>query len=110
MPFAKLIELERCPVGRGIFVEHDGHELAVFRLLDGDEVIVTDNSCPHASGNLSAGRLTGSVVTCPWHEWEFDLTTGSCVHSEHARITRYPVTVRDGFVYADVESVLPASR
>lgn len=35
-----------------------------------------DGICPHSGGPLAKGRLVGSVVTCPWHGWQFDVTTG----------------------------------
>lgn len=86
-------------MGRGTFVERDGAELAVFRFAAPERVIVIDNACPHASGNLSGGELKGEVVTCPWHFWEFDLTTGVCTHSEHVRVRTYPAEVREGWVW-----------
>ncbi len=106
MAYVKLVELRRCSVDGGAFVEHAGRELAVFRFDASPQVIVIDNSCPHASGNLSGGKVRGGVVVCPWHHWEFDLATGACVDSPQARVRRYPAEVRDGFVYADI----PASE
>jgi 3-phenylpropionate/trans-cinnamate dioxygenase ferredoxin component len=106
MAYVRLIELHKCSIGSGTFVEIEGRELAVFRtdanLPDSDGVYVIDNSCPHASGNLSGGPLVGTVVTCPWHDWDFDLRTGVCVHSDLARVERYPARVQEGFVYADL--------
>lgn len=37
----------------------------------------TDNSCPpHMGSNLSMCTLEGTVVTCPRHHSQFDLTDG----------------------------------
>ena len=103
----KLIALDRCPVGRGVFVECRGRELAVFRpATGGDEVFVTENACPHSSGNLSGGLLDGVEVTCRSHDRRFDLRSGSCVDSPKARIVRYPVQVRGGDVYIDLDRPL----
>jgi 3-phenylpropionate/trans-cinnamate dioxygenase ferredoxin subunit len=38
-----------------------------------------DNRCPHMGGNLSAGQLKGSVITCPLHGSQFDVTDGRVV-------------------------------
>lgn len=103
MGLTRLIEVDRCREGGGVFVECGGRELAVFRLDDG-AMAVTDNSCPHASGNLSGGALAGSVVTCPWHDWDFDVTTGLCTQSHAAKVSCYPVTIRDGVVFVDLGS------
>ncbi len=35
-----------------------------------------DNKCPHLGGNLSLGKLEGTVVTCPRHGSKFDLSDG----------------------------------
>ncbi len=104
MAFIRLIELDRCAVGRGTFVECDGRELAVFRFADRPEVLVIDNACPHASGNLSGGEVRGRVVICPWHDWAFDLTSGTCVDAPGARVLRYAVELRDGVVFADLDA------
>jgi nitrite reductase (NADH) small subunit len=95
----ELIPLARCRRGSGTFVAHGGFELAVFRLTEPERVIVTDNACPHASGNLSGGEVHGAIVKCPWHHWEFDLDRAECVHSQRARLRTYPAEVRNGLVY-----------
>ena len=72
----------------------------------GERVIVIDNACPHAGGNLSGGEVTGNAVTCRWHHWTFDLDTGACTDSPRtrARVRRYPTQIRDGAVWADLSS------
>ena len=35
--------------------------------------------CPHMRGNLSKGKLEGTLVTCPLHGSQFDLTDGHVV-------------------------------
>ena len=34
---------------------------------------------PHLGGALGSGKLEGKLVTCPAHQWQFDITTGECV-------------------------------
>ncbi len=104
MAFVRLIEFSRCRRDGGTFVECGGRELAVFIPSDDGEVVVTDNACPHASGNLSGGTVEAGVVTCPWHNWRFNLRTGECIDSAKARVTRYPVEVREQFVYVDLDA------
>lgn len=102
MPFVEIIELRRCRKDGGTFLEHQGRELALFRTSDATEIIVLDNTCPHAGGNLSGGVVSDGIVSCPWHDWKFDLKTGICVHSRHARVTRYAAEVRDEVVWVDL--------
>jgi nitrite reductase/ring-hydroxylating ferredoxin subunit len=99
--FTRLVAVDQCREGAGAFVEHHGRELAVFLLGDSGGVVVMDNACPHASGNLSGGEVVGNTVSCPWHHWEFDLATGVCTHSPLARVRRYPAEIRAGAVWAD---------
>jgi len=97
-----LIAVERCPLGRGVFVERDGFELAVFRLAEPPGVFVIDNTCPHAGGNLAGGEVTETIVTCPWHFWQFNLSTGIGTHSERAKVRSYPARIRDGQVWVQL--------
>lgn len=102
MPFVELITVDRCRAGAGTFVEHDGLDLAVFISADRDRVIVLDNTCPHAGGNLAAGTLDGHIVSCPWHHWKFDVRTGTCVDAPRARVRRYNAELRRGVVFVDL--------
>jgi 3-phenylpropionate/trans-cinnamate dioxygenase ferredoxin subunit len=38
-----------------------------------------EGSCPHMGGSLASGKLEGTVVTCPRHGSQFDLTDGHMV-------------------------------
>lgn len=58
-------------------VEIDGHPLLVAR-VDGTYYI-SDGRCPHMHGPLPKGELNGTIVTCPWHHSQFDLTDGHVV-------------------------------
>ena len=113
MAFVEIIPLTRCHKGGGTFVLHGDLELAVFRLtspnvasglVPDETVVVIDNACPHAGGNLSGGELAGKTVTCKWHHWTFDLETGACMDSPRARarVRCYRTQIRDGVVWADL--------
>ena len=77
--------------GQGIVVEVNGKTLAVFNVDGAFHAI--DNTCIHRGGPLGEGDLEGSVVTCPWHGWQYDVTTGACVANPAARVERYEVQV-----------------
>jgi nitrite reductase/ring-hydroxylating ferredoxin subunit len=38
-------------------------------------------------------------LICPWHGWEYDVTTGVCAGDKRLRLKKYPVVERDGNVY-----------
>jgi 3-phenylpropionate/trans-cinnamate dioxygenase ferredoxin subunit len=54
-----------------------GREILVARV--GDRYYSADNRCPHMGGNLSQGTLEGTILTCPRHHSQFDLTDGHVV-------------------------------
>jgi 3-phenylpropionate/trans-cinnamate dioxygenase ferredoxin subunit len=55
----------------------DGNEILLARV--GDRYYAAENRCPHMGANLSLGELNGTVITCPRHHSQFDLTDGHVV-------------------------------
>jgi 3-phenylpropionate/trans-cinnamate dioxygenase ferredoxin subunit len=51
-----------------------GQEIMLARV--GGNYYAIANSCPHMKGDLSAGTLEGTVITCPRHGSQFDVTDG----------------------------------
>lgn len=58
-------------------VSAQGHEILIARVTD--KYYAADNRCPHMGGNLSQGKLEGTIVTCPRHASQFDLTDGRVI-------------------------------
>jgi nitrite reductase/ring-hydroxylating ferredoxin subunit len=64
-----------------------------------------DNICPHAEGPLGEGFLDGLTVECPWHNGQWDITTGKGLTAfATADIAVFAVRVVGG----DIEVKLPA--
>jgi 3-phenylpropionate/trans-cinnamate dioxygenase ferredoxin component len=63
-----------------------GREVLLARV--GDAFFAANNRCPHMGGNLSLGKLEGTIVTCPRHQSQFDLKDGHVV-----RWTVWPSTL-----------------
>ena len=53
-------------------------EILIARI--GGKYYATQNKCSHFGGDLSKGKLEGSIVTCPRHGSQFNLIDGSVVH------------------------------
>src|SRR5262245_33578844 len=62
-----------------------------------------DGICPHQGGPLGKGALTGCIVTCPWHGFQFDVTTGQHQTSRSLVHPTFAVKVAEGGVWVDVE-------
>lgn len=98
--YVRICDLSDCPPGSQRYAEVGGKELAIFHLTGPDRFIVIDNSCPHAGGNLSAGDVRGNAVTCPWHDWEFDLDSSKCTMNESVCVKKYDCCVESGALWA----------
>jgi 3-phenylpropionate/trans-cinnamate dioxygenase ferredoxin subunit len=61
----------------------EGHDILLARI--GGKFYAAENVCPHMGAKLSQGKLEGSVVTCPRHGSQFDLSDGHVV-----RWTNFP--------------------
>ena len=63
------------------------------------EVVAFRNECPVDGRPLDRGRLTGSVLVCPWHNCAYDARSGERADGEPGdRLRAVPVARRDGAV------------
>lgn len=100
--------------GDRVITEVDGQEVAVFRTKG--NLYALANYCPHQAGPLCEGKLRGSMstgddgwewrydddkrnITCPWHAWKFDVTTGRNINDDSYAVPTYDVEVEDDTVY-----------
>lgn len=74
--------------------------IALFR-TDEATVFATSNVCPHKEGPLNEGIVHGTKVTCPLHNWVFDLETGEAQGADEGRIETYAARVEDGRILID---------
>ncbi|HVJ69360.1 MAG TPA: Rieske 2Fe-2S domain-containing protein [Caulifigura sp.] len=92
-----LCQVSEVPVGSGRECVADDRIIAVFN-VDG-RFYALDGICPHAGGPLANGCVTGTVVTCPWHGWQFDVATGKHQLTPRIQQTRFEVVVDQGTLY-----------
>jgi nitrite reductase/ring-hydroxylating ferredoxin subunit len=94
--------------GNRKIVEVNGRSIGVFNVHGKYYALLS--RCPHQAAPLCLGRITGmtmpsqpgeylwgrdgEILRCPWHGWEFDLTTGRSIFNPHrVRVKAYDVTV-----------------
>ena len=82
--------------------------VAVFRTMD-DQVFALDDRCPHKGGPLSEGIVHGTSVTCPLHNWVFDMNTGSAQGADQGTVRTYPIRVQQGRVLIDASLIRRAT-
>lgn len=71
--------------------------IAVFQ-VDG-ALYAIDNACAHEDGPLGEGSVSGAVVTCPYHDWRYDVRTGACLSEPSRRQACYAARERDGYLW-----------
>ncbi|MFN7973379.1 MAG: Rieske (2Fe-2S) protein [Acidobacteriota bacterium] len=97
--------LSSIPIGIRTF-KHDAHQVAIVRTEDG-KLHAVDNRCPHEGYPLAQGDLKGSVLTCAWHNWKFEVSDGRCILGGEG-VRSYPVRERDGVLEIDLAEPDPA--
>lgn len=100
--------LKEFPPGTRRIVEAEGRSIGVLNVHG--IFYALRNSCPHQGAPLCIGRLSGTkiatkafeyiyahedqIIKCPWHGWEFDITTGRSIFNPHrVRVKTYEVTI-----------------
>lgn len=106
--------------GERKIVELEGKEVCVFN-VNGDYHALL-NWCVHQGGPCCEGPVSGTykasfdresletelewvdegkILTCPWHGWEYDITTGNCLSDTDRKLPKYPVQVENGDVIVE---------
>jgi nitrite reductase (NADH) small subunit len=100
MAFETAARLNEIPAGSIKSVQVGGKQLALANV--GGTLYAIDNTCLHRGGPLGEGQLEGKVVTCPWHGWQFDVTTGKAVQNPNAGVGCFKTEIRGDEVFVDL--------
>ena len=98
--FVKVASVPEIPLGQGKTIEAGGRKIALFN-VDG-KFFAIDNTCAHRGGPLGEGSLEEKTVTCPWHGWRYDVTTGVSEISPDVGVPSYPIKVEGQDIYVAV--------
>ncbi|MEM8572290.1 MAG: Rieske 2Fe-2S domain-containing protein [Pseudomonadota bacterium] len=77
----------------------NGDRVAVFR--HGDKLSAIANACAHQNGPLGEGRILDCLVTCPWHGFQYDVTTGQSPAPFTEKIPTYNLRLDTGRILVD---------
>ncbi len=97
--FVKVAKKSEIPSDSGKLVEVNGKEIALFKVEDKVHAIYA--VCPHQGGPLAEGGLDGRLVTCPWHCWEFDVTSGICTFNDSIKQPAFKVKEESEDIYVE---------
>ena len=73
--------------GRGLFISREGDTFAVF-----------DSHCSHQRTDIPLSALDDCTLTCPKHQWTFDVKTGTCLKPGGSSLQQYPAKIVGGRV------------
>jgi len=99
--FVPVLSVTDLPPGQATEVSVGSTSVALFNV--GGTFHALSNLCPHRGGPLGQGFLEGREVSCPSHNYTFDVTTGENVVDARLKVARYDVKVEDGRVFVKVE-------
>lgn len=113
-----LAETSKLKEGERVIVPLGDTEVGVYRV--NGKLYAYENLCAHQGGPACEGLLMPKVeevlgenktyqsrrfnydewhIVCPWHGWEYELTTGEFVVNRKFRLKKYEVIEKDGRIY-----------
>jgi nitrite reductase (NADH) small subunit len=99
MAFVRAAKTAEIAPGAVHEIELEGKPIAVANV--GGKYYAISGTCLHRGGPLGQGSLDGSVLMCPWHGWQFDVTTGKVSGNPTVGVDCYPIEVRGDELFVD---------
>lgn len=100
MGFVRTVKVDEVPPGTIRELQVEGKVIALANV--GGKFYAVDNVCLHRGGPLGQGLLQNQNVTCPWHAWQYDVTTGKVLQNPAVGVDCYPTEVRGQDVFVDL--------
>ena len=106
MTFARVARVEELRPGSCRSLRVGVRRIAVWNVAG--NLYAIEDACRHMKAPLSTGRLVGTTLTCSWHGWKYDITTGECHDKSWGCVRTFPVKVVDGVIMvSDTENPRP---
>ena len=70
--------------------------------IDGNYFVIND-TCSHAGGSLSEGKLDGYTITCDWHGAQFECRNGKLIKfpGEIDDLRSYDVVIESDSIFVE---------
>lgn len=98
--FIPAVRVDEVPPGQCRAIKIEGKTVALFNVSGTFYAI--NNICPHEGGPLAKGNVKGHVVSCPWHDLQFDVRNGFGTDGGGYCVASYDVRVEADQVYVKV--------
>lgn len=96
----RLGKVDEIPEGSGAAFDVGDKRVAVFR--HEGQWFALDETCPHRGGPLHEGPVKDGIVYCPWHQWQFELTSGCSPLNPLSKVATYAVHVEDDVLFVEI--------
>ncbi|MGH2619081.1 MAG: Rieske 2Fe-2S domain-containing protein, partial [Anaerolineales bacterium] len=91
------------PEGERLIAQVGDQSVGVFH--HGGHWYALRNHCLHRGGPVATGSLEGDILTCPWHGYQYDVTTGKFLLDPGVGLETYPVLVTEGKVHLQIPEI-----
>ena len=102
------INLADIPTDRPLRIEYQ--ETGIVILRTGEVITAFYDSCPHASWRLSEGWMSGNVLECPGHGWQFDVVNGQCLDVPAYCLRPVAVSISGEKLQLELDRASPVSK
>lgn len=75
-----------------------GRLIAIVR-LESDTFIALEAACKHQGANLFENYTNGTRLTCPRHNWVYDLVSGECKTNNSPPLRKYQLAIEDDKIF-----------
>jgi len=108
MAWYKVAELAALSTPFLIKVNAGGKQLCLVNT--GKGLYAVASSCPHAGADLSKGWCEDEKLICPFHRYQYDLSTGKGAPGQNDFIRTYAVEQREDGIYVKIKSFFESFR
>lgn len=55
--------------------------------------------CKHMKAPLATGEVKDGIITCSWHNWQYELKTGKCLTHKNMDLKKFEVEIEGDDIY-----------
>ncbi|HLO84765.1 MAG TPA: NifU family protein [Nostocaceae cyanobacterium] len=102
----KVANLDQIPPS-GLFTVEVANKSLILSRQDAT-IVCYLNACSHLGQPLSKGKVENSILTCPSHGFQYQLTTGQCLTVPNVYLQSYEVRIKEDKVFVKVPNQNPS--
>ena len=99
MSFVRFAPLSEVPPGGHKSQRIGLRRIVVFNV--GGALHAIEDACAHMKAPLSSGHLRGTRLTCAWHGWAYDITTGRRTDRSNGCVRTFRLKIEGGDIMID---------